>query len=174
MFEMIPYRPGSISDDEIMGYYDQIVEEGMSDIVFYNKVDYTREDFLETVKSPGVFFYLVKYNGEVCGGAMLDGFQAKMAFAHYYTMKKTWGTGLNVTLFREVVRSLLTIETENGYLFDLIVGITPVWHVKGNRFNEKIGGVEACTIPNIIYNATKKISEPGKIFYFTRECYENL
>jgi hypothetical protein len=77
-------------------------------------------------------------------------------------------------VFREVIKSLLTIETDNGYMFDLFLGITPVWHDMGNKFNEKMGGIEACTIPNLTYNARKKQSEPGKLFYFTRECYEDL
>lgn len=177
--EIIPYtvkEDGSMTftDAEIMEFYDRIISEGAAESTFYNKEKYTREDFLWSIKHSGCFTYIIKLNDEFVVSATLDGFQMGMAFAHYYTVKKTWGTGINVKIANYFLSTMLHYKDAKGkYLFNVLCGLTPVWHARGLKFNAKIGGIEKCTIENSVWNASKQMCEPGKLFCFTRESLSN-
>ena len=162
----------TFSDEEITNYYDLIVGEGVSHLAFYNKTNYSSQDFLRDMKDKSCALWILKIKGKLAGGFLLDGFQGKAAFSHFYSARFTWG-GLNVKIFREAAKMLLTYESEPGvYALDVLIGLTPVSQQKVHDFIDNVGCKYLCIIPNMTYNAAKKCSEPGRLSYFDRECFK--
>jgi len=170
-FTILPYveRDGirTVTDSTMKTLWLKTVQEDLHDIIFYEGTITSEDQFLAMAKASGTMFYLLFDDNDLVGYTWLNRFENKSARMHYCVFKHYWGQTLEIGKF--VLNKLLTQPLEdNTFLFDLLTGFVPAWNKKAINFSLKCGGKTYGEIPNAIYNAKTKQSEPAVFIYYTR------
>ena len=82
----------------------------------------------------------IERNGELVGGAIIDGFNGASACLHVAGVGKYW-------LTHEFLRVVF------GYVFEqcklnVAIGLVPSWNTQALRFDQHLGFIEKCRIPD--------------------------
>jgi len=170
-FSLLPYCKvdgiRTVSDSQIIELFKKTTDEGLDKIVFYEGTIKTDESFLQLAKSQGTFFYLLYKHKDLVGYTWLNRLENKTARQHYCVFKKYWGD--SEALGKFTINTFLNQKDKDGvYLLDLLTGYIPAWNERAIKFSLKCGGKTYGEIPNAIYNATAKQSEPAVFIYYTR------
>ncbi len=170
--KIFPYtkRDGirTMRDSDILGLYDQMVEDGSAELVFYAGHIKNRDDFLKYMKAPGVYLYILEVNKDVVGVTWLDKIEDKTAFNHFCVFSNFWGKN-TAGLGRVTLKKLINIGDVHGFVFDVFKGTVPVWNKRAIEFAQACGGMNLGVVPNGIWNAGKHKSEDAAFIYYTRE-----
>ena len=139
-----------ISTDTIIPYYIDCVQGSRSKMFTENSV-YTDEFIANTI------FFLTK-----------------KVFYQYEKFLKIDLTGTNAQHFMngtQYQKQAIEIFTNT---FDLLIGYTPESNAGAIRFVKMCGAKILGTVPNLIWNEEKQMSEPGVISFYRRKTDENI
>jgi len=157
----------TFSDSGIKRLFLRTVEDDLATVVFYEGTVRTEEQFLAVMKYGECLFYVIYIDSDVIGYAWLNRFENRTARYHFCAFKDYWGRLDDVA--PEIMSTLFKLkDSKNKPLFDLFTGYIPIWNKPAVKFTLKHGGRSAGEIPNAIYNAETKQSEPAIFIYYTR------
>lgn len=176
MIDLIPYcflpdKGWTFTDDQVIGFYSQMVKDGTLETVFHDGSIRTAFDFLDHMKDPrGQLFVVVEVaERKPVAIIWLNDFQARWAQFHFCVFSWAWGKDIDA-IGHEVICQVLTMKTNDGtrYLHDMILGIVPQWNERAIEYVKEVGGKPMCRLPYACLDQ-KGESGPGVLFCATRE-----
>jgi len=157
----------TFTDSEILGFYDRMVKTGTAEIVFTDGKINCREDWLRAMKSPENFLYVVYADKKVVALVWLNRVEIKKARFHYVGFFKGWKKG-SVKIGRQVLNILMSKKTSDGYLFDVLTGLTPSSNKIAIKYMQLCGWKIVGELPFGAWDYKEKRSEPALISYYVR------
>jgi hypothetical protein len=155
----------TFTDSAIMSLYDKMVEDGTHDIVFYAGHITDRESFLRYMKRPDVMLFVLVTDKKYIGFTWLDNIEDRTAYNHFCLFSQCC---CKVEIGAYASNLMMNMKNNNGYVFDLIKGIVPVWNTSAIDFALKCGGKKLGILPKAVWNAAKNKSEDAVFIYCTR------
>ena len=154
--------------DQIMGsIFDQLVEDGIFQTVFYDGRIKGKTDFIEMMQSKENLVQIILVNDKIIGITWLNGVSQNRAFSHFAFFKEAWGKYTN-EMGKEVIKYWMGIQYEGKYLFDVLLGIIPIFNKRAHKFTQEVGYTRLGQIPYMSILASGE-KEPAEIFYYGRE-----
>ena len=156
---LIPYveleNGWTITDDQIIAVWLQLVDDGTSDIVFYDSKIKDALDFLGWVKNPDNLMVFLIAENKIMGVAWLNGLAGNQAFGHFAMFKAAAGK-YTLDLGKEVLDYWFSMPGEDGKLLDIVLGMIPEFNSKALHYIEKLGFKQVGRIPKIIRREGRK------------------
>jgi RimJ/RimL family protein N-acetyltransferase len=160
----------TFADSFIMGLFVRMVEEGTANRVFCSQKLFCQHDFLAMFKTRENYLWAITVDGEISGVFWLNHFEERSAQVHYCLFKNAWGRKKSIEIGRQIVRFCLQLKREpQGFVLDVITGVTPANNRLAIRFAEASGMTIAGEIPNLVWLHAEQRSIPAVISYATRE-----
>lgn len=161
-------------DSDIMALYDRMVQDNTAGAVFSTGDIKNRVDFLRYMKDPGTLLYVLEVDGEVVAVTWLDRREHKSAFNHFCVFSSFWGKD-TIGLGKAALTQLINMADQNGYVFDVFLGMVPASNERAIAFAQACGGVNLGTIPYGVYDAAQGCQVDAVSIYYTREtCNASL
>lgn len=160
----------TMTDSEVMGLFDRMVEDKTVWHVFYDGSVKTREQFLHMMKHGHNQLFLVSVDREVAGIIWLNDFDSKRAYFHFCFFSNVWGQELP-DVGRHCVMELLYMKRNDGYVFDALMGLTPEPNRLAHKWCKAMGFTVLGTMPKACWYERRKMSVPGTYYYVERGEY---
>lgn len=155
----------SIPDHAVMSLYDKIFEDGANRYLTHGIE--TREKFLDAMEN-GCRLHVVIEEGRPLAIVWLNRFEGKTARIHFCFFKEAWGAR-SVEVMRFIVTELLNIQFEGEYVYDSLLGVTPVSNKPAVTFLHRLPFVRVLgDIPGYFFDEETRQSEPGTMSYTDR------
>ncbi len=170
--KLIPYTEidgiKTFKDSEIMGLYDRMDKEGVAEVTFSDGSVINRSEFLDMAKNVG--FFTVSTDVETVGFVWVTDIYMRKAQVHFcfFRSHKEWAKK-GVEIGKKTASSLINLKDGNGYVFDVLLGITPKSNVPAVLWLHRIGLKKLCEIPNGVFSAKENRSVPAILWSLTRE-----
>jgi len=159
----------SFPDSLLKSIFVKMENEGLVSKAFPEGDVQTAEDFLYCMKSNANRLFLIfRDNKEILGIVWLNGFRARSAYMHHCLFKKVWGKD-SPEIGKDVLNKLLSLKDAQGYIFDVLIGMTPANNKLAVKWLEKIGLTILGEIPNAIWDRKSGKSVPGIVSYAQRK-----
>ncbi len=158
----------TFKNSEIMEFYERMVRDGTAPLVFHDGAITSSNDFLRMMKGPNAALYVAYYKEEACGVGWLTHFEpkARSCRAHFTAFSEVWKED-TVSIGREVFNQMLHMKADDGeFVFDVFLGLVPLFNVRVIKWLNKVGLVRVGEIPNALWNGKESI--PGMLFYLIR------
>lgn len=157
----------NIADSAIRGLYDRAVDERRAPWLFTSGGVEDSDSFLSVMKSRDTILFIPHMGGEVMGFVWANDFKARSCSMHFcfYRIARS----RLVDLGRACLAYVLNMKDSEGYIIDLVTGITPAWNRAAHGYIRNIGMVILGEMPNACFRAEKGESFPGIVSYCTRE-----
>lgn len=151
----------TFADSQLGAMYDRIVDEEKS-YIFCDGTIPNKEAFIGMVKSNDTSFYVV-YQGEIMVIIFwLNRFEGAIARVNWCAFN-----GVSARTKIKAGRYINKVMTDK--IFDLLIGYTPESNGAAIRYIKLCGGKIVGTVPDLIWNEEKQMSEPGVISYYARQ-----
>lgn len=153
--------------------YEKMVQEGLFATVFHDGSVQTLEDMQDYLLRPGQMpFAIFADSGELAAFVWLNGYEWRSARGHFVFFKKFWGRVKSIHLGRSIFAYLMQLKDAEGYLFDVLVGITPKNNPLAWRRAIECGARLVGTIPQYCFMADTGESMDAVAVAVTRESLE--
>ncbi len=149
--------------------FDRMCAEGTLERTFYDGTVRTREEFLADVLRTGSLPFLVFWEGRPAGFTWYNTLEGRSARGHYVFFKSVWGRKTSALIGRCIYERFLTLRDERGYLFDLILGLTPKSNAVAWKLPLLCGAFIIGEIPHGAYMAASGQTEHAVLVGVTRE-----
>lgn len=154
-------------DSEVRKFFARIVRDGLKDIIFHAGDVTTENQFLARMKASTTSMYVVYADDIEAGLIWLTHFEGKSCRVHFTSFSEVWGMD-TVSIGRDAIRQVLYMRDASGdYVFDVLLGLIPAQNIRAVKWLAKVGLVQACMIPNALWNGDESI--PGTLLYLTRK-----
>jgi hypothetical protein len=158
-------------DSEIREFYNQVIEEGWGDIVFFDGSIQGQNHFLQKMKpnqwgESQNMLHIVYYKGIPAAMVWLNRFEKTHCYVHWLFFK----AGRRVT--KEIGIAVLEFLF-NNYEVETLMGITPSFNKLALRFLKSIGLTSSCEIPGILWSSKKGKAIPGHMMFINRGEEQN-
>lgn len=142
--------------------------EGLMQAAFYDGSVRTEEEFIAMMLRPGVFPLVLCDGSEFLALIWVQAMDYKVARGHFCFFRKCWGRKRIIPIGRSVYSYILHLRDADGYLFDVLIGITPernasAWHRALDCGAQKVG-----VVPHFIFMADTGETENAVITAMTR------
>lgn len=168
MYHLLAYSSDTFPDSIIRSLYHRVIDEGLEDVLFYDRCLTDADQFVAMVKQPDVQFFVLVADAQPAALVWLNRSQMRFMQFHFCVYRKFWGKSAR-EFAPKILSALVSLQTVGGgYILDALVGIVPQQNKLACRFVTKWGRVAGC-LPQGAYNARTGKSEPAIIVSFTRE-----
>ena len=142
-----------LSDDEIRELYNRMEREGLLDSFFHAAQCKNAGEFLDYVRSDGVWMFLVERYGEAVAFGMLDNFSAESAYFHHCHFRAGWKYTHETACY--------TLEWLRGACAGLrtLIGITPSRNRLAVRYAKRCGFEILGEIPRSLYDRDGNVQD---------------
>jgi hypothetical protein len=106
---------------------------------------------------------------DLAGFGWLTDIEPKKAMAHFAVFREYWGGNRSLEVTKALNTYFLTIPAEDGFLIDMLWGLTDKTNRYVIRHIEKSGGIIVGELPFGIWSAKTQSAVPAIISYITRE-----
>ncbi|WP_321404022.1 hypothetical protein [Maridesulfovibrio sp.] len=170
-FEMIPYVEWdgvrTFPDKYMSGLYEQCVDEGHAQTVFYEGTVRNADDFLAALKKS--VCWVIAWNDVAVAIVWLNRHEGRFARMHFIVFNDCPRRKL-IDLGRFTYRSLLALKEKSGlFCFDMLLGHVPVRNRVAVKYVLKCGGSLIGELPNGAWMADERRSVPVAVLAITRE-----
>ena len=135
-----------LKDAEIRELYDRMEREGLLDSFFHAAQCRSSQEFLEYVRSPGVWMFKAERYNETVAFGMLDSFSAEAAYFHHCHFRSGWKHTCETAAY-----TLEWLQAKCPSVKTLI-GITPARNRLAVRYAQRCGFNILGEIPRSIYD----------------------
>lgn len=136
---------------------------------FYDGTVKTVDEFIDDLCRPGSLPYAVFWQGNPAGVAWLNSVEGKSARGHFVFFSRVWGRDRARKIGRGIYESFLNYKDANGFLFDVIIGITPKNNILAWKGAIASGAQMVGTIPHGVWLHYENRCEDAVITAATRE-----
>jgi len=159
-------------DSEILELYDRMVKAGLAETVFSDGQINNREDWLQAMKSPENFLYVVYVGTGIAFLVWLNRVETRKAQVHFCGFFKVWRIG-SVKIGKQVLNILMNKRDSGGnYLFDVLTGLLPSSNKPAIEYMQKCGWKIIGELPFGTWNNKKQKSESAVMSYYAREAQD--
>lgn len=142
----------TLPDETVKAVLYKMVHDGTFQIVFYEGMIKSEEDFLKLLKSKGNYPVFVYADGKIQGLAWLNDLKDNHATGHFCVFRESWGkTAREMGI--EVLKYWFSFKNGDKSLFDVILGVTPSEYKPAVNFINEIGFKVLGEVPHVCYNA---------------------
>lgn len=129
MVKVLPYGKTdkarySFSDEFMRALWQKLWMQGTDTLLFRDRDNFSENDWLEFVKSPGSMVFVVVQGLKVAGFCWLTDFVGKTAHMHFVCFKEHWGKDTK-EIGREVLHYIFGLRKDDKYLLEELIGYTP-------------------------------------------------
>lgn len=136
------------TEDYLASAFTRMEQDNTVRATFYDGTVKTMDEFLADLCRPGSLPYAVFWQGSPAGVAWLNSVEGKSARGHFVFFSNVWGHGRARKIGRSIYEGFLGYQDDRGYLFDVIIGITPKNNVLAWRGAVASGAQIVGTIPH--------------------------
>ncbi|WP_165069477.1 hypothetical protein [Desulfovibrio sp. ZJ200] len=136
---------------------------------FYDGTVKTMDDFLADLCRPGSLPYAIFWKGGPAGVAWLNSVEGKSARGHFVLFSRVWGRDRTRKIGRCIYENFLGYRDAQGYMFDVILGVTPKNNVLAWRGAVASGARVIGTIPHGAWLHYENRCEDAVLTAATRE-----
>lgn len=159
----------TFTDTEVLDLYDRMAINGTAKAVFSDGQILSREDWLETMKFPHNFMYVVFSGDKIVAAVWLNRVEMKKAHFNYCAFFNGWRMG-SVKGGRMIMDTVMEMKSKDGeYLFDVLMGVTPAVNTSAVKYMKLCGWIILGEVPLGVWNQEKQKSEPALISYYSRK-----
>ena len=163
------YLEASDEGREILaGAYSKMVADGTAKTTFYDGTVTNAEEFVADLLRPGSLPFLLFWEKSPAGIAWFNSIEGRSARGHFVLFRNVWGRERTVAIGRGIFTHILTRKDGHGYLFDVLLGLTPARNALAWRLGLACGAKEVGNIPHGAFNAETGKTEDAKLYSVTR------
>ncbi|MFI3270817.1 MAG: hypothetical protein R3Y11_01765 [Pseudomonadota bacterium] len=167
---MLPITEGLHNAHDILGgIYDTIKKEKTLLRLFYDEEAYTRSKFIHNILRPNSWPFVIFWEGVAVGFAWLNTPEGRSARGHAVLFSRAWGRKTSSAICRACFTHLIHLQDEQGYLFDVLLGLTPTSNTLAVALSKASGAEVVGVIPHGIYIEKEGHTVDGMLFSVTRE-----
>ena len=155
------------SEQIVRHVHMRLVEEGLLKSTLYGMHDRSVDAFVALVLRSGTLPYLLMDGKQLVGFAWYDAFAAKSCFGHVVFFKAAWGRARQYG--KQVYRQLLSYSDGMGFLFDCVMGLTPVNNPLAWKGAVACGASKIGVIPKALFDAESGDSMDAVLTVATRK-----
>ena len=155
------------SDRIVRHVHGRLAEEGLLKSTLYGMHDKSGDAFVSLVLRSGTLPYLLMDGKQLVGFAWYDAFAAKSCFGHVVFFKDAWGRARQYG--KQVYRQLLSYSDGMGFLFDCVMGLTPVNNPLAWKGAVACGASKIGVIPKALFDAESGESMDAVLTVATRK-----
>jgi len=159
-------------DSWIKSLFNRMREERLLSKAFYEGDIQTSDEFLQAMKygKNRLFIIYRDLSGdkEILGITWLNGFRKRSAYMHQCLFRNTWGKE-SPAIGKAVLDQLLHLSDSRGYIFDVLIGLTPANNRLAIAWLQKVGLTSIGEIPDAAWDSRLRESVPGILSYAQRE-----
>ena len=155
------------SEQIVRHVHMRLVEEGLLKSTLYGMQDRSVDAFVSLVLRSGTLPYLLMDSKQLVGFAWYDAFAAKSCFGHVVFFKDAWGRARQYG--KQVYRQLLSYSDGMGFLFDCVMGLTPVNNPLAWKGAIACGASKIGVIPKALFDAESGESMDAVLTVATRK-----
>ena len=145
----------------------RLAEEVLLKSTLYGMHDRSVDAFVALVLRNGTLPYLLMDCKQLVGFAWYDAFAAKSCFGHVVFFKDAWGRARQYG--KQVYRQLLSYRDGMGFLFDCVMGLTPVNNPLAWKGAVACGASKIGVIPKALFDAESGESMDAVLTVATRK-----
>lgn len=153
----------------VQDIYERMRREGTANRVFYDGSIQSTEAFEELIFRSGTLPFLVFLRGEPAAFIWVNGVEGRAGRGHFVLFRNAWGREQSRCLGRFMFAWLLTRKDADGYLFDVIVGVTPASNALARKWVLECGAEQVGVLPSFAFMARTETTEDAIITAATRE-----
>jgi hypothetical protein len=142
----------TLPDETVKAVLYKMVQDGTFQIVFYEGVVKSEEDFLKLLKAPGNYPVFVYVDNKIQGLAWVNDLKDNHATGHFCVFRESFGKNAR-DMGIEVLKYWFSFKNGDKPLFDVILGVTPSEYKFAVHFIEQIGFKILGEVPHVCYNA---------------------
>jgi hypothetical protein len=155
-------------DSEIRYLWDRAVADDALDSMFLDRKSFSSDDFLEFINRDDVNFFVAFDKNDPAVLILMTNIVFGRAECHYFFFKSFRGLKA-IRIGQRCLKILSEIKTvDSTYVYDTIIGITPVRNKAACRVLETLNMKAVGIIPGYIYNAKTKQQEDIIYSYYCR------
>lgn len=161
----LPILSDGIPDNDLVGVYKQLEEEGSLRWLFFSNECRSPKHFLNIVRDPKNLFYVVvdlEKKDLVCVYWLNSRTDINCSI-HISFFKKYFGKTVNISkyLLKQIFKELVTIES--------LLCFIPETNRLANSFVKKVGWTYAGSVPSLIRDITTLNIVTGNMYYILRK-----
>lgn len=153
----------------VQDIYERIRREGTANRVFYDGSIQSAEAFVELIFQSGTLPFLVFLRGEPAAFIWVNGVEGRAGRGHFVLFRNAWGREQSRCVGRFMFAWLLSQKDADGYLFDVIVGVTPASNVLARKWVLECGAEQVGVLPYFAFMARTGTTEDAIITAATRD-----
>lgn len=147
--------------------YMRMEDENLIKPTLYGMHNKSFEAFVALVLRNGTLPYLLMDGKRLVGFAWYDAFAAKSCIGHVVFFKEAWG---NARQFgKQIYKQLLSYRDEVGFLFDCVIGLTPINNPLAWKGAIACGALKIGVVPKALFDAESGESIDAVLTVATRE-----
>ena len=171
-------RSAAALDRDAVGFLWDMVRNDPAARLIFRKMDVVSVDDMERfVNDPSHIMLLGLYKSRLCVFGWLNNTELKTAHVHFVTFKDSY-RGVNKLTCEKIIQELLYIKggPDKGgrYLFNCLIGMTPVTNKLACRFVKSTGFVEVGVVPQSDIDPLTGEAVDCMMTYCTREVLDNI
>ena len=149
--------------------FARMEKDGTVATTFYDGSVSSASGFVADLCRPGSLPYLLFWEGKPVGVVWCNSVEGRAVRGHFVMFKSVWGRKRTVPIGRGIFETLMSFRDADGYLFDVLLGLTP----KSNPFSWRLalqcGARMVGVIPHGVYVHSHGGSEDAVLTATTRE-----
>lgn len=129
----------SLTGDQVMEFYDKLVQDNILKDIFYQGPKASREEFLLYLQSPSNLPVFVEIDFELVALGWLNNLNKNYAVGHFCMLKKVWGKH-SLDIGKLILTYWFSLsEDKETPIYDVLLGVTPRSNEKALNFITKLG-----------------------------------
>lgn len=171
-------RSAPALDLDVVEYLWSMISNDPAARLIFRKMDITDTTSLERFVNDAKNIILIgMYDNKLCVFGWLNNTELKTAHVHFVTFKDSY-RGVNKLTCEKIIQELLYIKggPDKGgrYLFNCLIGMTPVTNKLACRFVKSTGFVEVGVVPQSDIDPLTGEAVDCMMTYCTREVLNNI
>jgi len=140
----------TVSDEQVKAVYRQLVDDGTINVVFYDEVMKSEDDFLTFMKNKDNIVVFPVRDKKLMGVAWLNNLTKNQAFAHFALFKEAALKKYTEEIGKEILDYWMNMPGNDGPLLDVLMGLIPEFNQKALYYIERLGFKRVGRIPKIV------------------------
>ena len=149
--------------------YGRLKSEKTLSCTYYDGTIRSEDEFLADILKPGSLPFLIFWEGRQAGFCWFNTVRGKSAYGHFVFFRDFWGHQTTCQMGRAIFSRVLTFKDQQGYLFDVLLGMTPRKNTLAWRPALLCGARRIGVIPYGIFDAANGKSADAMLVAVTRD-----
>lgn len=163
------YLRDTSGDRQLLGsIFARLNSEHTFPLLYFDGAIRHEDAFIADVLHPGSLPFLIFWEGRQAGFCWFNTIRGRSAYGHFVFFREFWGHRTTRQMGRAIFSRVLTFRDQQGYLFDVLLGLTPRRNALAWRLALLCGAQQVGVIPCGIFDAERGKSDDAMLVAVTR------